>query len=360
MANLPILKRLHVDDVDASTLKALKLNPATNTPEDISYGDAAPTGISNWHVHFASESGSGNEVFLSQPGMGTDKMLGVKYLVYQFGNPYEGPTAASGTIQCTSNPTVSGDTIRIGNTRYTYRFRTSGDGLAQAFDVLIGADAKSTVRNLVRAIMGFPGGSGSDYHAATPIHPSVIAKNVIEGTTAAIDYLDTATVTSRLSGTLGNSTQIIFDGTTGDGAFTLSGATLSGGGGQHLVQGSAYYALPGLWQLSASHGYADASVVRRLSHWTFTSPAVPTVQNGGGATANVQLELMYGASTSLYTLTASGSTDSLGRTQYSSNGGGVDLPSGQFIWARVPSTAGASWECPPGAVWTLYFARTRG
>jgi hypothetical protein len=349
MANLTELAPAYVDDVDAATMKALKINSATHSPRGYSVGDANPTGIMPWHLHKHTGSGHGHALYRAQPGIGTDKLISVVEVVYEFVNPFDGPTASSGTVQCTVNPTTSGDTIRVGAAANTYRFRTSGDGLAQAFDVLIGADASETARNLTQAIMNFAGTSGTNYHAATPQHPSAVAS--VTG--------DTCTITSRLVGNLGNSTQLIFDGTVGNGTFVVSGATLANGGGQHITQGSAYYHVGG-WQGSASHGYRDENQPLRMLCWNYSAPTLPTVQNGGGATANVQLELMQGAATSLFTLTASGASDALGKSQYSANGGGVDLTSGEFIWARVPSAAGASWKAPPGATWNLYFGRVIG
>lgn len=358
MANLPNLSHLYVDDVDATTMEALKINDSTHSPQFVTYGDTAPTAIAPWHVHWSSGAGTGNEPMFSQTGVGTDKLLGSRTVTYRWGVPFDGPQLATGTITVTSNPTISGDTIRIGPAANTYRFRTAVDGLAAQNDVLIGANAAETARNLAHAIYAMGAVSGTQFHASTEPHPTVYAEH---------DGVDKCTIRARQGGSAGNSIQMIFDGTTGDGTFTLSGATLgtdsvagiNRGGGNNLTQGAAYYAMPGGWQLSSSHGYFD-DVPRRLINWTYTAPAAPTIQNGGAATATVQIELVHTAGTALYTLTASGATETLGRTQYSNSGGTAQIPASVFIWARVPSAAGASWKAPPGAVWELTFAREKG
>lgn len=354
MANLPVLAHCYVDDIDSATMKALKINPTTHSPQFATHGDAAPTEIADWHMHWESGAGTGNEPYFSQPGVGTDKLLGARFVAYQFVVPFDTPQVATGTITVTVNPTVAGDTIRIGPAANTYTFVTS---LTNKNDVLIGANANETARNLAHALYAHGATSGTQFHAATEPHPTVYCE--YGGT-------DNLTIRARQGGSTGNSIQMIFNGTVGDGTLTLSGATLgtdsvagiNRGGGNNLARGAAYYS-PAGWQLSSSHGYHDDRP-RRLVAWTYQAPALPTIQDSGAATETVQLELVHTAGTALYTLTVTGGTEAIARTQYSNSGGTAEIPASVFVWARVPTPTGATWKAPPGASWTLYFARQKG
>lgn len=361
MANLPVLAHCYVDDIDAATMKALKINPTTHSPQFMTSGDTAPTGIEDWHIHWESGAGTGNEPYFSQPGVGVDKLLGARFVAYQFMVPFDTPQVATGTITVVTNPTqgtLGPDnywSLRIGPVANTYRIL---DTPVAAKDVQRGTTADETARNIGHALYAMGAVAGTQFHAGTEPHPTVYAE--FGGT-------NTTTLRARQGGQVGNSiiTSATAVGAPG-GSITMTAATLghdefagtNRGGGNNLARGSAYYS-PGGWQLSASHGYHDDRP-RRLVAWTYQAPALPTIQDSGAATETVQLELMHSAATPLYTLTVTGGTEAIARTQYSNSGGTAEIPASVFVWARVPTPTGATWKAPPGASWTLYFARQKG
>ncbi len=67
----------------------------------------------------------------------------------------------------TTGTRIDGETVTIGTK--VYRFK---DALVQGFDVKIGPDDSTTLANLMAAI-NLGSGSGTAYHAATTLHPTV-------------------------------------------------------------------------------------------------------------------------------------------------------------------------------------------
>ncbi len=89
-----------------------------------------------------------------------------------------------------------GETVTIGAT--VYRFKTA---IAQAFDVLIGADQEESIDNLIAAI-NLDAGSGTLYHAGTTLHPSVRAHGtggtgLVEEKTAGVGAIATTTTAAN-------------------------------------------------------------------------------------------------------------------------------------------------------------------
>lgn len=96
---------------------------------------------------------------------------------------------ASGVLTLTGNPT-DGNSITIGEVTYTFR-----ETLAEAYDVKIGADASTTIDNLILAITA-GAGAGTNYGTGTVAHPDV---------TATAGAGDTMNVTAKEIGVAGNS-----------------------------------------------------------------------------------------------------------------------------------------------------------
>lgn len=83
------------------------------------------------------------------------------------------PARATGTLTSDNTNVGDGETATIGTT--VYRFKNT---MAAAYDVKIGADADTTLANLIKAING-SGTAGTEYFAGTDAHPDVIAGTTI-------------------------------------------------------------------------------------------------------------------------------------------------------------------------------------
>jgi len=130
------------------------------------------------------------------------------------------PTAITASVAASKAIDVTGaisldETITIGS--IVYRWRTSGAGLAAAYDVLIEAAVTDSLTNLTNAINGGTG-SGTKYHAGTVAHTQV---------TAVKTDADTVTVTAIIDGTNGNA--IVLAETMVNGAWAGGAVALSGG-----------------------------------------------------------------------------------------------------------------------------------
>lgn len=85
-------------------------------------------------------------------------------------------TTATGTLTSTGVAITDGDTVTIGATVYQFKTTT-----AAAYDVTIGANAAASLANLKKAINA-TGTPGTEYHAGTLIHPTVIAGDITSTT----------------------------------------------------------------------------------------------------------------------------------------------------------------------------------
>ncbi len=124
-----------------------------------------------------------------------------------------GITQASGTLTLAANA-ANGDTVTIGGKTYTFQtVLTNVDG-----NVFIGASASASLDNLIDAI-NLGSGAGTDYAAATTLHPSV---------SAAAGAGDTMVVTAKVAvGAAGNS--IATTETLTNPGSVWAAATLTGG-----------------------------------------------------------------------------------------------------------------------------------
>lgn len=123
------------------------------------------------------------------------------------------PFTTFATNVLTSDTTNVADaaTVVIGD--ITYRFKST---MAQAYDVKIGADADTSLANLVAAING-TGTAGTEYYAGTEVHPDVRASAV---------SAHASTITAVLPGFGANSLV-----TTGATHLTFATETMGGGVG---------------------------------------------------------------------------------------------------------------------------------
>jgi hypothetical protein len=136
-------------------------------------------------------------------------------------------TPATGTLTLTVN---AGDTntVTIGSKVYTFQtVLTNVDG-----NVLIGASASDSIDNLIDAI-NLGAGGGTDYAAATTIHPTV---------RAAAGAGDTMVVTVKSAAYFGALGNAIATSDTLAGASAWGGATLAGGAMGSLTQRSMGHA----------------------------------------------------------------------------------------------------------------------
>lgn len=97
---------------------------------------------------------------------------------------------ATGTLTSTGTAPSDGNTVTIGSTVYTFKTALT----PTAFEVLIGGSAAAALTNLKSAI-NLTGTPGTDYAAATTIHPTVT------GTTLTATTL---VVAAKTAGTAGN------------------------------------------------------------------------------------------------------------------------------------------------------------
>lgn len=113
----------------------------------------------------------------------------------------------------TANSIQDGDTATIGETVYRFKAVTE-----QAFDVALGANDAAALDNLKLAINGTGAGDGSDYHAGTTPHPSVVATTNTDTTQKFV---------ARIPGTAANALATTSSGAT----LTWADTTLGGGTG---------------------------------------------------------------------------------------------------------------------------------
>lgn len=134
---------------------------------------------------------------------------------------------ATGTLTSDATAPANNSTVTIGGTTYTFKTAIT----AAAGDVLIGGSAAAALTNLKSAI-NHTGTPGTDYAAATPIDPNVVA-----GTLTATTLFVTAIVGNG-AGNLIVTTQAGTSHTTW-GATTLTGGfgipTASGAGARRLL-----------------------------------------------------------------------------------------------------------------------------
>lgn len=120
------------------------------------------------------------------------------------------------TAVLTSDQTNIADAATVVIGGVTYRFKNT---MAQAYDVKRGADADTSLANLVKAING-TGTAGTEYYAGTETHPDVTAGAVTS---------HASTITANEIGYAANS--IV---TTGATHLTFGAATMTGGVGGDL------------------------------------------------------------------------------------------------------------------------------
>lgn len=122
---------------------------------------------------------------------------------------------ASGVLTSNQTNVTDGKIVTIGSV--VYRFKST---MAQAYDVKIGADADTSLANLVAAING-TGTAGTEYYAGTVAHPLVTAGAVAAHAT---------TITAQSIGYAANSIVSTTDETT----LSWGAGTLVGGVGGPL------------------------------------------------------------------------------------------------------------------------------
>jgi hypothetical protein len=118
-----------------------------------------------------------------------------------------------------------GDTIVMddgGSGEITYRFKSA---TVQAFDVKIGGDVATTHANLLAAVNASGVGDGTDYHAGTTVHTTMIG--ISAGSTSSI-------YAARNGGTAGNSIAV----TDVSVNWSWIGGTLSGGAADGATMGN--------------------------------------------------------------------------------------------------------------------------
>ena len=128
-----------------------------------------------------------------------------------------GSTFATGTITNDGTAPADGDTVTIGSVTYTFRTASLVGQPANA--LAIGGTGTQAFASLHRAITQ-TGTAGADYSTGTTAHPDVWSSSALTPTT----------VTARKGGTAGNAIALS-RAAAGTPHFTVSGATLTGGGG---------------------------------------------------------------------------------------------------------------------------------
>lgn len=125
---------------------------------------------------------------------------------------------------------------------------TGGEGVEEAYDVLIGVSAEASIDNLVAAINGAEG-AGTTYGTGTVAHPSVLAAKANASTMSA---------TAKVKGVAGNSIAIAEDG---DDLSWAAGATALTGGINGVVgaKGQLYFDTSFIYLATAANTIADAN-----------------------------------------------------------------------------------------------------
>jgi hypothetical protein len=138
-----------------------------------------------------------------------------------------GSSFATGTITNDGTNVADGDTVTIGS--ITYTFRTSATG-QPAYAVGIGGSGASTMNSLALAINA-NGTAGTNYPAGTNAHPDVWASYPGSG--------NVITLFARKGGAAGNSIALART-SAGTPHVTVSGTTLTGGGGSDSKAGAGW------------------------------------------------------------------------------------------------------------------------
>jgi hypothetical protein len=135
-----------------------------------------------------------------------------------------GSTFASGVLTSDGTAPAVGDTVTVGSITYTF---VASVASGAAYGVLVGT-ALASILSLSRAING-TGTAGSDYTAGTLPNPDAWAT----GTTSPL------TISARKGGTTGNSIALS-RAAAGTPHYSVSGATLTGGGGTDSKSGAGW------------------------------------------------------------------------------------------------------------------------
>ena len=158
------------------------------------------------HPSVVAAAGAGDTMVVQAKAAGTaGNAIATVDGMANAGNVWGAATLASGAVA---------ETVTIGLTVYRLV-----NVLAQAYDVLIGANASATIDNLIAAVNG-AAGEGTTYGTDTDAHPDVVA---------AAGTGDTMDVTADTTGTVGNSiatTDTMAQGSWG--AVTLVGGAQAG------------------------------------------------------------------------------------------------------------------------------------
>jgi hypothetical protein len=137
-----------------------------------------------------------------------------------------GSAFASGAITSDGTNVVAGDTVTVGSITYTFQASLAAQ---PPNTVLIGANATASL-NLLRATISGLGIAGTDYSVGTLPHPDAWAGALV-GLVCPI--------TARKGGVVGNSIALART-SAGTPHITLSGATLTGGGGSDSKAGAGW------------------------------------------------------------------------------------------------------------------------
>jgi hypothetical protein len=149
---------------------------------------------------------------------------------------------AVGTLTSTGTNVANNDTVTIGAVTYTFKTALT----PAANEVLIGGSAAATLQNLKDAI-NLTGTPGTQYAAATVIHPTVRASTITA---------TTLFVVAKTAGTGGNSLAFSESST----QLSVSGANLAGGAAASGATDAKFFAeAAGKWILTATDGTNTAT-----------------------------------------------------------------------------------------------------
>lgn len=136
-----------------------------------------------------------------------------------------GSTFATGTITWDSVSANDGDTVTIGSITYTFRASASGQ---PAYTI----GGLTTPLSRLRDTINATGTAGSEYSVGTLVHPDVWMPPLTAGATV-------GTPTARKGGSAGNSIALA-RASAGTPHISVSGATLTGGGGSDTKAGAGW------------------------------------------------------------------------------------------------------------------------
>lgn len=250
-----------------------------------------------------------------------------------------GPIGSFGTLTTNNVNPSNGDTVTIGSTVYTFVTPIT-PGLVNTNDVLIGANAQTTLLNLIQAINN-SGVQGVDYITNGP-NTQVNTLPCLNGNILRIN--------SRLAGTSTNSIALSVTGTT----LTASGATFTGGAdtinlidatveGTPLQAPSSFIAnvLDAINSYSATSGFSataidDTIYLKSLKgSSTYNNAAVVVTTSGSVCVGFCGIEFFFPTIASDASTINQGTTGSLQQIQVN----GIKLLSSTF-------------ECGPGKTYT--------